>query len=40
MCSGLFDAVNGQIISVDYGLPFKDNSMMRYLSQESERRPQ
>jgi len=33
MCSGLLDAVNGQIISVDYGLPFKDNSMMRYLSQ-------
>ncbi|MGO9412092.1 MAG: SDR family NAD(P)-dependent oxidoreductase [Spirochaetia bacterium] len=40
MCSGLFDAVNGQIISVDYGLPFKDNSMMRYLSQESERSAQ
>jgi len=37
MCSGLLDAVNGQIISVDYGLPFKDNAMMRYLSQESER---
>ncbi|MGA2613906.1 MAG: SDR family oxidoreductase [Spirochaetia bacterium] len=37
MCSGLMDAINGQIISVDYGLPFKDNSMMRYLSQESER---
>jgi NAD(P)-dependent dehydrogenase (short-subunit alcohol dehydrogenase family) len=37
MCSGLLDAVNGQIISVDYGLPFKDNSMMRYLSQEGER---
>ncbi len=37
LCSGLLDAVNGQIISVDYGLPFKDNSMMRYLSQERER---
>jgi len=37
MCSGLLDAVNGQIISVDYGLPFKDNSMMRNLSQEGER---
>jgi len=37
MCSGLLDAINGQIISVDYGLPFKDNSMMRYLSQERER---
>jgi len=32
MCSGLLDAVNGQIISVDYGLPFQDNTMMRYLS--------
>jgi len=40
MCSGLLDAVNGQIISVDYGLPFKDNSMMRYLSQEIERSEQ
>jgi NAD(P)-dependent dehydrogenase (short-subunit alcohol dehydrogenase family) len=40
MCSGLLDAVNGQIISVDYGLPFKDNSMMRYLSHESERSAQ
>ncbi len=35
LCSGLMDAVNGQIISVDYGLPFKDNAMMRFLSQES-----
>ncbi|WP_455381234.1 SDR family oxidoreductase [Salinispira pacifica] len=32
LCSGLLDAVNGQIISVDYGLPFQDNTMMRYLS--------
>jgi NAD(P)-dependent dehydrogenase (short-subunit alcohol dehydrogenase family) len=31
LCSGLLDAVNGQIISVDFGLPFQDNSMMRYL---------
>jgi NAD(P)-dependent dehydrogenase (short-subunit alcohol dehydrogenase family) len=31
LCSGLMDAVNGQIISVDFGLPFQDNSMMRYL---------
>lgn len=31
LCSGWLDAVNGQIISVDYGLPFQDNSMMRYL---------
>jgi NAD(P)-dependent dehydrogenase (short-subunit alcohol dehydrogenase family) len=31
LCSGLLDAINGQIISVDLGLPFQDNSMMRYL---------
>ncbi|MBN1647769.1 MAG: SDR family oxidoreductase [Spirochaetales bacterium] len=30
-CSGLLDAVNGQVISVDYGLPYQDNSMMKYL---------
>jgi enoyl-[acyl-carrier-protein] reductase (NADH) len=35
MCSGLMDAVNGQIISVDYGLPFRDNTMGRYLSERS-----
>jgi NAD(P)-dependent dehydrogenase (short-subunit alcohol dehydrogenase family) len=35
LCSGLLDAVNGQIISVDYGLPFQDNLMMRYLSEQS-----
>jgi NAD(P)-dependent dehydrogenase (short-subunit alcohol dehydrogenase family) len=34
-CSGLLDAVNGQIISVDYGLPFRDNAMGRYLSDRS-----
>jgi NAD(P)-dependent dehydrogenase (short-subunit alcohol dehydrogenase family) len=31
LCSGLLDAVNGQIISVDNGLPFMDNTMMRYI---------
>ena len=36
LCSGLLDAVNGQIISVDYGLPFKDNSMMRYLGEKTD----
>jgi len=35
MCSGLLDAVNGQIISVDYGLPFRDNAMGRYLAEKS-----
>ncbi len=36
LCSGLLDAVNGQIISIDYGLPFQDNSMMRYLASREE----
>ena len=31
VCSGLLDAVNGQTITVDHGLPFQDNLMMRYL---------
>lgn len=31
LCSGLLDAVNGQIINVDNGLPFQDNTMMTYL---------
>jgi NAD(P)-dependent dehydrogenase (short-subunit alcohol dehydrogenase family) len=35
LCSGLLDAVNGQIISVDYGVPFRDNGMGRYLSERS-----
>lgn len=35
MCSGLLDAVSGQIISVDYGLPFRDNAMTRYFSERS-----
>jgi len=34
-CSGLLDAVNGQIISVDYGLPFRDNAVGRYLAERS-----
>lgn len=33
LCSGLLDAVNGQIITVDNGLSFRDNTLMRYLSQ-------
>ena len=35
MCSGLLDAVNGQIISVDHGLPFQDNTMMRYIRDQT-----
>ncbi|HNW36881.1 MAG TPA: SDR family oxidoreductase [Candidatus Ozemobacteraceae bacterium] len=30
LCSGFMDAVNGQIITVDKGMPFRDNLMMRY----------
>lgn len=29
-CSGLLDAVSGQIVTIDYGLPFLDNFMMRF----------
>lgn len=36
LCSGLMDAVNGQVINVDYNLPFMDNSMMRYLHWKSQ----
>ena len=36
LCSGYMDAVNGQIITVDKGMPFRDNLMMRY--QESQDR--
>ncbi len=31
LCSGLMDGMNGQIINVDYGFPYQDNTMMRYL---------
>ena len=31
LCSGYLDAMNGQVITVDYGLPFQDNLMMRFL---------
>ncbi len=30
LCSGLMDAMNGQIIEADLGLPFRDNTMMDY----------
>jgi enoyl-[acyl-carrier-protein] reductase (NADH) len=31
LCSGLLAPVNGQVLTVDYGLPFQDNLMMRYI---------
>ena len=36
LCSGLLDALNGQIITLDYGVTFKDNLMMRYLESKKE----
>ena len=35
LCSGLLDAINGQIINVDYGLAFQDNSLMRFLDKKA-----
>lgn len=35
MCSGLMDAMNGQIINVDYGFPYQDNAMMRFMRSKS-----
>lgn len=32
LCSGLFDAMNGQIVTVDKGYPFQDNIMTQYLT--------
>ncbi len=37
LCSGLMDAMNGQIISIDKGMPFRDNLMMQYLSRGPEK---
>jgi NAD(P)-dependent dehydrogenase (short-subunit alcohol dehydrogenase family) len=34
LCSGLLDAMNGQIITVDKGMPFRDNVMMKYLTKQ------
>ncbi|OQX29294.1 MAG: hypothetical protein B0D92_04540 [Spirochaeta sp. LUC14_002_19_P3] len=35
VCSGLMNAMNGQIINADLGLPFQDNAMMDYITQRS-----
>lgn len=32
LCSGLMDGMNGQVITVDNGLSFRDNTMMRYMA--------
>ena len=38
LCSGLFDAMNGQLIQVDHGLPFQDNLMNRFCNANSNER--
>ena len=30
LCSGFFDAMNGQLLQIDHGLPFQDNLMNRF----------
>lgn len=30
LCSGLMNAINGQVIHADYGLPLRDNTMVRF----------
>ncbi len=37
LCSGFLDGMNGQVINVDYGHPFTDNTMMRFLSWKEKR---
>ena len=32
LCSGLMDGMNGQVITVDNGLAFRDNTMNRYMA--------
>jgi NAD(P)-dependent dehydrogenase (short-subunit alcohol dehydrogenase family) len=32
LCSGLFDGVNGQVITVDYGMSLRSNLIMQYLN--------
>ncbi len=35
VCSGYLDALNGQVVTVDKGLPFRDNLMMRYFQSQN-----
>lgn len=35
LCSGLMDAMNGQIITVDRGMPYRDNTMLRYIKEKN-----
>ena len=36
LCSGLLDSLNGQTITLDYGVTFKDNLMMKYIDSRKE----
>jgi len=35
LCCGLLNALNGQIITVDKGMTFRDNIMQRYLESKA-----
>lgn len=34
LCSGLLNAMNGQVITIDRGMPFRDNSLLRYMKEK------
>ncbi len=36
LCSGLLDSLNGQTVTLDYGVTFRDNLMMRYIDSKKE----
>lgn len=37
LCTDYFDAMNGQVITVDKGLPYRDNIMNRYLQWKAQK---
>lgn len=37
LCSGYLNAMNGQIVTVDKGMTFQDNLMMRYLASQAKK---
>ncbi len=36
LCSGMLDALNGQVITVDQGVPFMDNALVKYMRDKTE----
>lgn len=36
LCSGMLDAMHGQVITVDHGISFIDNALRRYMSTKAE----